>query len=190
MGKIDKSILDKIKKGNASFRFIDQTGILADGMFDEAHEIFTLEDTLDINQGEPTKTDTKLDQMSTSVLTTYESGEFMIAGTIPSMAKVLLDEFFTTKGEPVSLATGVSGTNGVKYKVASGYSLTAKQKKATVMIESEDRSVAIVFMNVSMTATFKWGSVKTEPMGIALSGEVLQNLTDNADDFYILEVGA
>lgn len=187
MATIDKEILKKIKKGNASIRFIEQTGKLVDGMFDTANEIFTLEDSLSIDQADPSKEEVKLDQLKSSVLTTYESGEFTLSGTIPSMAKELLDEFFTTKGDAVTLTEGISGTEGAKYKKASGYSIESRQKKATVMIESEDRTLAIVFMNVSMTASFRWGSVKSEPMGIELSGEVLSNLEEGADDFYILE---
>ncbi|WP_459187304.1 hypothetical protein ACGE0T_14340 [Parabacteroides sp. APC149_11_2_Y6] len=185
---LTEAILNDLMMGVSSIRMVDQTDSLTDTTFDDADQIFTTEGSLNIAQGDPTKTEIKIDQSDLAIETAYTAGEFPITGTVPSSAIELFDYFFNKSKTQPTLTTGITSIDGTtKYKSASGYSLDNKRKRVTMLIESQSKKTAVVFMNVDMVVSINWGEVKTTPLGLNFSGTVLRNSTDGKSDFIILK---
>lgn len=172
---LNKEMLDTVMMGIASIKLTKQTGTLTATTFDDADEIFTTRDSLSITQSAPTKTEIKVDQFDTAIAVAYEPGEFTITGQIPSVAKELLDYFFETTGSP----TAITG-----YKSATGVEAKTKPVSATMLIESQDKSAGIVFMNTEFVANFAWDSTSTTLLRIEFTATVKAN--PNGEDIVIL----
>ena len=187
---LTKSILKDLMIGASSVRLVEQTDILTDTTFDDADEIFTTEGTLSIAQADPTTTEIRIDQSDTAIDTSYTAGEFPITGTVPSSAIPLFDYFFNKSTTQPTLTTGITSIDGTtKYKTAAGYNLDNKRKKVTMLIESQSKKTAVVFMNVDMIVSINWGDVKTNPLGLNFTGTVLCNNTSSQPTFVILKSG-
>lgn len=180
-------ILNNLAIGNSSIKLVEQTDTLTDTTFNDADRIFTTEGTLSISQEEPTKTEIKIDQSDLAIDTSYTSGEFTITGTVPSSAIPLFDYFYNKSLTQPSV-TGITAVDGTtKYNVAAAYNLDNKRKKVTMLIESQSKTTAIVFMNVDMIVSVNWNDVKTNPLGLSFTGTVLRNSSEGKGDFVILK---
>lgn len=185
---LTEAMLKDLMVGNAGIRIVEQVGTLTDTTFDDADQIFTTEGTLNIAQGDPTKTEIKIDQSDLAIDTSYTSGEFPITGTVPSSAIPLFDYFYNKSTIQPTLTSGITSVDGTtKYKQASGYNLDNKRKKVTMLVESQSKKTAVVFMNVDMVVSLNWGDVKTNPLGLNFNGTVLKNTTEGQSDFVILK---
>lgn len=185
---LTEAILKDLMVGTSSIRIVEQTDTLSDDTFKNADQIFTSEGTLNIAQGDPTKTEIKIDQSDLAIDTAYTSGEFPITGTVPSTAIPLFDYFFNKSISQPALTAGITSIDGVtKYNKAYAYNLDNKRKKVTMLIESQSKQTAVVFMNVDMVVSINWGDVKTTPLGLNFNGTVLRNSTDGKGDFIILK---
>lgn len=183
-------ILNNLAIGNSSIKLVEQTDTLTDTTFNDADRIFTTEGTLSISQEEPTKTEIKIDQSDLAIDTSYTSGEFTITGTVPSSAIPLFDYFYNKSLTQPSV-TGITAVDGTtKYNVAAAYNLDNKRKKVTMLIESQSKTTAIVFMNVDMIVSVNWNDVKTNPLGLNFTGTVLRNSSEGKGDFVILKSAA
>ena len=188
--KLTKSILKDLMVGVSSVRLAEQTDILTDTTFDDADEIFTTEGTLSIAQADPTTNEIRIDQSDIAIDTSYTAGEFPITGTVPSSAIPLFDYFFNKSTTQPTLTTGITSIDGTtKYKAATGYNLDNKRKKVTMLIESQSKKTAVVFMNVDMMVSINWGDVKTNPLGLNFTGTVLSSNTSGQPTFVILKSG-
>lgn len=185
---LTESILKDLEMGNASVKLIEQTDTISDTMFDDADKIFTTEGTLQIAQAEATKTEFKIDQKDAAVAVNYESGEFTINGTVPSSAIELFDYFYNKSTIQPTLTTGITAEDGVtKYTQATGYNLDAKRKKVTMLVESQSKKTAIIFVNVELVTSLSWGDVKTTPIGLTFTGTVLAATAAGVPSFVILK---
>lgn len=172
---LTKKMLEDVMMGIASIKIIPQTGTLTATSFDDADEIYTTRDSVSVAQTAPSKTELKVDQTDTAIAVAYEAGDFTITGQIPSVAKPLLDYFFETTGSP----TPITG-----YKTAIGIEAKTKPVRATMLIESQDKSTGIVFMNVEFVANFAWDSTSTTLMRIEFTATVMSN--PDGEDIVIL----
>lgn len=181
-------ILQDLAIGNSSIKIVDQTDTLSDTTFNDADRIFTMEGTLNISQGDPTKTEIKIDQSDLAIDTSYTSGEFTITGTVPASAIPLFDYFYNKSTTQPTITAGITASDGVtKYNTAAAYKLDNKRKKVTMLIESQSHKTAIVFMNVDMIVSVNWNDVKTNPLGLNFTGTVLRNSSEGKGDFVILK---
>lgn len=181
-------ILKDLAIGNSSIKMVEQTDTLTATTFDEADRIFTTEGTLNIAQGDPTKTDVKIDQSDLAIDTSYTAGEFTITGTVPSSAIALFDYFYNKSTSQPTITAGITASDGTtKYNSAAAYNLDNKRKKVTMLLESQSNKTAIVFMNVDMIVSINWNDVKTSPLGLNFTGTVLRNSSEGKGDFVILK---
>lgn len=175
MAKLDKEQLSSLIGGISKIKLVSQTGTVTATMFDDADEIYTVRDSVSIEQSEPSKTEIKVDQMDSAIAAFYEPGDFTITGQIPSMAKDVLDYFFETNSTAASAITG--------YGAGTGLEVSSKKVKATMLIESADKQMAVAFMNVEFVARFSWSSTSTSLMNISFTATVLAN--PDGDDMVI-----
>lgn len=166
MAKLTKSVNSHVFMGISTIKLIPQTNTLTATSFDDADEIFTVKDSVNISQTAPTKTESKVDQFDTAIAVAYEPGEFTITMQLPSNAKELLEYFFETLPNNIVI-TG--------YTESVGIELTTKRTKVTMLIESQDKSTARAYMNVEFVAVFAADGTSTTPQRIDLTGTVLAN---------------
>lgn len=152
-----------LASGNARILLIAQTDALTDTSFDNADELFTTNGSLAIAEGEPTKTQIKLDQNNGEILkNVYENGDTTIKGAIPSQALALYDYIYSKlTGTEVPIQAGSIKVKGTQYTVGGGYSMDKKIQNLTMFIESQSKNTAIIFMNVEFYAVMDNKTVNT-----------------------------
>lgn len=184
---LTEEMLQDIEMGNASVRLVEQTNTISNTTFDEADYIYTTAGTLQIQQADASKTEFKIDQKDAAVAVNYESGEFTVGGTIPSCAIPLFDYFYNKSATQPAI-TALKAVDGVStYSSATGYNLDAKRKKVTMLVESQSKKTAIVFVNVELVTALNWGDVKTNPIGLTFTGTVLAATATGIPSFIILK---
>ena len=179
-GELTKEQLNSLMGGISKIKLIPQTGTVAATMFDTANEIYTIRDSVNIKQAEPSKTEIKIDQADTAIAAFYEPGDFTITGQIPSVAKEILDYFFETNSTATAAITG--------HGAGTGLEVSSKKVKATMLIESGDKQMAVAFMNVEFVARFSWSNTSSSLLNISFTATVLSN--PDGDDMVVFPAAA
>ena len=183
--KLDKSILQDLHKGCACISLLeiaDPKAFTYSGAdFSQGHKIYTVKDSFNISEDEPTQEELKIDQMDEVIDISVEGGKTTITGNIPSFA-LQLYEFFYNKAKDVKALVG--GT-GAKYDGASFFN-EPKEVICPICIESASKQSAIAFSRVSLTVTKAYDDNK-KPLYLKLKGTVLGNLNEKEGAFSILK---
>lgn len=175
---ITKAVLSDLHKGNARIKLLPEVTSMDGIDFTSADELFTLQDSFQIVQGEPTLNEIKIDQYGEPTIDIdVEKGEFSLQGTIPSTAKAVLDYFFTQVGSTVIITSETGKTFS-----GQGYSDDVKQVVCSVLVESETRKSAFFFTKVRFTANVD-GSDVSQPVGIPFVGSIMVPTTDGLPTF-------
>ena len=182
---LTKAMIDDLHKGMASLSLLEyeEGGVTFSNLdFSGADQIFTLKDSFSITPSDPTSEEVKIDQKDQTIDTTVTTGEYKMAGQIPSVATALLDYFMS---EAASV-TGIKGQEGTVYTGKSYYT-EPKEVIATVMVESASKKTAIVFAKVKFVipgVTLENGST---PAYLAFNADILANAKDKQGDFAVLK---
>ena len=114
MAKLTKAMIDDLHKGMAAISLIpySEGGVPYSNLdFSNEDQIFTLKDSFSVTPSDPTSEEIKIDQRDQTIDTTTETGEYKMAGQIPSVAVAVLDYFMNGASE----VTGVKGVDGATY---------------------------------------------------------------------------
>ena len=182
---LKKEMLDDLHKGMAAISLLpyNEGGVDFSALdFSQADQIFTLKDSFSITPSDPTTEDVKIDQKDQTIDTTVTTGEYKMAGQIPSVAKELL-EYFMNQAKAVS---GLKGQGGTTYTGASFYTET-KEVICSVLVESASQKTAIAFAKVKFVipgVTVENGST---PAYLAFNADILANTKDGEGDFAVLK---
>lgn len=186
MAKLSQSMVDDLQKGIAALSLLPYTekGVTFSNLdFTNADQIFTLKDSFSITPSDPTSEEIKIDQMGLTIDTVVESGEYKMAGQIPSVAVDLLD-YFMTKANDV---TGIIGQDGkVNYAGASFYA-SPREVLCTVLVESASKKTAIVFAKVKFVIPGVTVENASTPAYLAFNADILANAMANQGDFAVLK---
>ena len=158
---------------------VNAGGILWKGLsFRGADEIFTIKDSFQITQADPTTEEINVDQFDTAIDTEVTAGEWTFAGNIPSVAIAACDVFYK-KGVAINAATqneGVLGQeaspNAVEYD-GQAYFAEPKEVMATMLVENRGTNLALAFARVKITV-----GLSKDDSGAAylkMSGTILNN---------------
>lgn len=178
------TILAKLFKGNSYISLLPyaSTGVdWSTADFGGADEIFTLQDTFEIPQEDPSSTDIKIDQKSETIDTQEEPGAWNFNGTIPANCTEVLEVFYN-KVSVGSTGVSVKGQEGTSY-TGETFGMTPKSVYATILVESEDKKEAIAFAKVKLTAKMT-RDTDSGLLAVALSGTILANDAAGQGDFY------
>ena len=179
------TILGKLFKGNSYISLLPYT---SDGVtwanldFAGADEIFTLQDTFEIPQDDPSTTEIKIDQKSETIDTQEEPGAWNFNGTIPANCVEVIEVFYDKVLGTSSTGVSVKGQEGTAY-AGETFGMTPKSVYATILVESEDKKEAIAFAKVKLTAK-QTRDTDSGLLGVALSGTILANDKSGQGDFY------
>lgn len=184
MATLTKAMIDDLHKGMAAISLLPYTdgGVTFSSLdFTEADQIFTLKDSFSITPSDPTSEEIKIDQKDQTIDTTTETGEYKMAGQIPSVAVALLD-FFMNKAKAV---TGVKGQEGDSY-TGSSYYIEPKEVICTVLVESASKKTAIAFAKVKFVVPGVSMENASTPAFLGFNADILANAKTGEGDFAVL----
>ena len=185
MATLTKAMIDDLHKGMAALSLLDYTegGVTFSNLdFSGADQIFTLRDSFSVTPSDPTSEEIKIDQRDQTIDTTTETGEYKMAGQIPSAAVELLD-FFMDKAKDV---TGVKGQEGDTY-AGSSYYIAPKEVICTVLVESASKKTAVVFGKVKFVVPGVTIENASTPLYVAFNADILANAKEGEGDFAVLK---
>lgn len=184
MATLTKAMIDDLHKGMASLSLLEyaEGGVTFSNLdFTGADQIFTLKDSFSITPSDPTSEEIKIDQKDQTIDTTTETGEYKMAGQIPSVATEVLD-FFMNKAATV---TGIKGQDGDTYS-GSSYYIEPKEVICSVLVESASKKTAIVFAKVKFVVPGVTLENASTPAYVAFNADVLANAATGQGDFAVL----
>lgn len=184
MATLTKAMIDDLHKGMASLSLLAYAdgGVTFSKLdFQGADQIFTLKDSFSITPSDPTSEEIKIDQKDQTIDTTTETGEYKMAGQIPSIATEVLD-YFMSKATSV---TGVKGQDGDTYE-GSSYYIEPKEVIVSVLVESASKKTAIVFAKVKFVVPGVTLENASTPAYLAFNADVLANAKSGEGDFAVL----
>lgn len=181
---LTSSMIDDLHKGMAaiSLKAYTDNGVTFSNLdFSGADQIFTLKDSFSITPSDPTSEEVKIDQGDKTIDTTVTTGEYKMAGQIPSVAVEVLD-FFMEKATDV---TGVKGQDGETY-TGSSYSIEPKEVICSVLVESASKKTAIAFAKVKFVVSGVTVENAATPAYVSFNADILANAMAGQGDFAVL----
>lgn len=134
--------------------------------FSEADVLYTLEGTLNFDEGAPTANPVRLDQKHEVIDNEFsDDQEYTMTGDIPSINLSLMDYFF----EAGTAVTGVKSPDGDFTYAGKGYG-AAKTKEVVVLAVSQSKKTAIILNRVKMRLSRPKGSDNTNPKVMSITG--------------------
>jgi hypothetical protein len=188
MATLTKAMIDDLHKGMTSISILEypEGGFtFSNADFSGADQIFTLKDSFSLTPSDPTSEEIKIDQKDQTIDTTTETGEYKMAGQIPSAAVQLLDYFMN----PAAEVTGVKGQEGDTY-AGKSYYIEPKEVICSVMLESASKKTAVVFAKVKFVVPGITIENASTPLYVAFNADVLANSAEGQGDFAVLRAAA
>jgi hypothetical protein len=185
MATLTKAMIDDLHKGMTSISILEypEGGFtFSNADFSGADQIFTLKDSFSLTPSDPTSEEIKIDQKDQTIDTTTETGEYKMAGQIPSAAVQLLDYFMN----PAAEVTGVKGQEGDTY-AGKSYYIEPKEVICTVLVESASEKTAIVFGKVKFVVPGVTIENASTPAYVAFNADILANAMEGQGDFAVLK---
>lgn len=145
----------------------------ADLSFKGADEIFTIKDSFQISQADPSTEDINIDQDDVAIDTTVTAGAWTFTGNIPAVAKDLCKVFFATKSEIASANPILGQENGSSYQ-GQAFGATPQEVEAVMLVENRAKSMAIAFARVKITVGVSKDDA-SNPGYLKMSGTILSN---------------
>ena len=188
MATLTKAMIDDLHKGMAALSLLPYPdgGVTFDTLdFEGADQIFTLKDSFSITPSDPTSEEIKIDQKDQTIDTTTETGEYKMAGQIPSVAVEVLDYFMNA----AKAVTTVKGQEGDNYAGKSYYTET-REVICSVLVESASKKTALVFAKVKFVIPGVTLENASTPAYLAFNADILANAKSGEGDFAVLAAKA
>lgn len=182
---LTSAMIDDLHKGMASISLLPYAdgGVTFSTLdFTGADQIFTLKDSFSLTPSDPTSEEIKIDQDDKTIDTTVETGEYKMAGQIPSVATEVLDFFMTE----VKAVNGIKGQDGKTTYGGKTYKIAPKEVICSVLIESASKKTAIVFAKVKFVVPGVSMENASTPAYLAFNADVLANAKTEEGDFAVL----
>lgn len=140
--------------------------------FSAADVLYTLEGTLNFDEGTPGTNPIRLDQKHEVIDNEFsEDQEYTMSGDIPSINLALMSYFF----EEGSAVSGVKSPDGDFTYAGKSYG-AAKTKEVVVLAVSQSKKTAIILNHVKMRLTRPKGSDNTNPKVMSITGLCLPDV--------------
>ena len=185
---LTKAMIDDLHKGMAAISLLpyEDGGVTFSNMdFSGADQIFTLKDSFSVTPSDPTSEEIKIDQKDQTIDTTTETGEYKMAGQIPSTAVAVLDYFMN---DAVAVS-GLKGQDGTTY-AGKSYYIEPKEVICSVLVESASQKTAIVFAKVKFVVPGVTIENAATPAFVGFNADILANALSAQGDFAVLKAAA
>lgn len=134
--------------------------------FSDADVLYTLEGTLNFDEGSPSTNPTRLDQKHEVIDNEFgEDQEYTMTGDIPSINLDLMSYFF----EEGKAVTGVKSPDKDFTYAGKGFG-AAKTRDVVVLAVSQSKKTAIILNHVRMRLSRPKGSDNTSPKVMSITG--------------------
>lgn len=181
---LTKDLLAQLARGISSTKILPVASSGAVTMssldFTAAGLLFSIEGSLNIDWGEPTIEEIKVDQNQEAIAIDVEKGDITFSANYPTIAQAAIAEFFKADNTSVTVTADTS----TQYQ-GKGFFLAPKETEVTMMIEDQDQKFAVIFARIALTARAQYDSDQ-RIWYIALSGRVLANLASGQPDALII----
>lgn len=140
--------------------------------FSEADVLYTLEGTLNFDEGSPSTNPIRLDQKHEVIddeLT--EDQEYTMTGDIPSINLALMEYFF----EAGAAVSGVKSPDGDFTYAGKGFG-AAKTREVVVLAVSQSKKTAIILNHVKMRLSRPKGTDNTTPKVMSITGACIADV--------------
>ena len=184
MATLTKEMIDDLHKGMAAISLLPYPdgGVVFNNLdFAGADQIFTLKDSFSITPSDPSTEEVKIDQKDQTIDTTVTTGEYKMAGQIPSVATEVLDFFMTG----AATVTNLTGQEGTTYS-GKAYYIEPKEVICSVLVESASKKTAIAFAKVKFVVPGVTMENASTPAYLAFNADVLANAKTGQGDFAVL----
>ena len=140
--------------------------------FSAADVLYTLEGTLNFDEGAPSTNPIRLDQKHEVIDNEFtEDQEYTVTGDIPSINLALMSYFF----EEGAAVSGVKSPDGDFTYAGKGYG-AAKTKEVVMLAVSQSKKTAIILNHVKLRLSRPKGSDNTNPMVMSFVGAVVSDV--------------
>lgn len=177
-------MIDDLHKGMAAISLLayPDGGVVFNNLdFAGADQIFTLKDSFSITPSDPTSEEVKIDQRDQTIDATVTTGEYKMAGQIPSVATEVLDYFMSSAAS----VTNLTGQEGTTY-AGKSYYIEPKEVICSVLVESASKKTAIAFAKVKFVIPGVTVENAATPAYLAFNADVLANAKTGQGDFAVL----
>lgn len=184
MATLTKEMIDDLHKGMAAISLLPYPdgGVVFNNLdFAGADQIFTLKDSFSITPSDPSTEEIKIDQKDQTIDTTVTTGEYKMAGQIPSVATAVLDYFMAS----AATVTNLTGQEGTTYGGKSYY-IEPKEVICSVLVESASKKTAIAFAKVKFVVPGVTMENASTPAFLGFNADVLANAKTGQGDFAVL----
>lgn len=180
---LTQAILNDLNTGNSVLKLLPYTAggvnLAAEGGIDfsAADEIFTLENSFQINKDAPSFTSTKIDQKHRVIESAVEAGDnYTMTGNIPSIATALLDLAFESVTGAITVKDGTDN-----YTAAKAHKFGSKEAEYTVLARSQSGNSAVVFARVKFVFSEPQHDDNTTPTYVQFNAVMLPNENASGD---------
>ncbi len=143
--------------------------------FTDAEVLYTLEGTLNFDEGSPSTNPIRLDQKYEVIDNEFsEDQEYTITGDIPSINLNLMSYFF----EEGAAVSGVKSPDGDFTYAGKAYG-AAKTKEVVMLAVSQSKKTAVILNHVKMRLTRPKGSDNTSPKVMSFTGVCVADVNGN-----------
>ncbi len=176
MATLTEAMLNDLNTGNAVLKILPYTpgtgANLASLDFSDADELFTLENSFQIQRDAASFSSTKIDQRHRIIEYGAETGEnYTMQGNVPSVAIALMSMFFEEGS-----ASSISVKNGSKtYSGTKAYKYGGLEKEFSVLTVSQTENTAIVFGRVKFIFSEPQHDDNTTPTYVHFDAAMMPN---------------
>ncbi len=140
--------------------------------FSEADVLYTLEGTLNFDEGAPSTNPIRLDQKHEVIDDEFtEDQEYTMTGDIPSINLALMSYFF----EEGAAVSGVKSPDGDFTYAGKGFG-AAKTREVVVLAVSQSKKTAIILNHVKMRLSRAKGTDNTTPKVMSITGACIADV--------------
>ena len=140
--------------------------------FSEADVLYTLEGTLNFDEGSPSTNPIRLDQKHEVIDDEFsEDQEYTMTGDIPSINLALMSYFF----EEGAAVSGVKAPDGDFTYAGKGFG-AAKTREVVVLAVSQSKKTAIILNHVKMRLSRPKGTDNTTPKVMSITGACIADV--------------
>ncbi len=169
MATLTDAIKQDLHMGNSQLAILPYTpgtSYVTPTDFSKADVLYTLEGTLNFDEGSPSTNPIRLDQKNEVIDNEFaDDQEYNMTGDIPSISLALMSYFF----EEGSAVTGVKSPDG-DFTYAGKSFGAAKTKEVVVLAVSQSKKTAIILNRVKMRLSRPKGSDNTSPKVMSITG--------------------
>lgn len=183
MATLTNAILNDLNTGNAVLKLLPYTAggvnLAASGGIDfsSADEIFTLENSFQIQKDAPSFTSTRIDQKHKVIESAVTAGEnYTMTGNIPSIAVDLLALGFEKVTGSITVKNG-----NENYTSTAAFKYGGLEKEFTVLAISQSGNSAVVFARVRFIFSEPQHDDNTTPTYVQFNAAMLPNENASGD---------